>query len=53
MEGNRIWREIKINRFKLNNLIIYIYSNLFYLFLSIIVKDMIFILNLNLKSLSF
>ena len=35
MEGNKIWMKIK-NRFKLDKLIIYVYSNSLYLFLSII-----------------
>ena len=35
MEGNKIWRKIK-NRFKLKKLILYVYSNSFYLFISII-----------------
>ena len=35
MEGNKILRQIKI-RFKFNKLIVYVYSNLFYLFISII-----------------
>ena len=35
MEGNKILRKIK-NRFKFNKLILYVYTNSFYLFLSII-----------------
>ena len=35
VEEKEIWRKIK-NRFKLNKLILYVYSNSFYLFLSIV-----------------
>ena len=35
VEGNKIYRKIK-NRFKLNKLILFVYSNSFYLFLFII-----------------
>ena len=35
MEGKKNWRKIK-NKFKLNKLILYVYLNSFYLFLSII-----------------
>ena len=52
MERNKILREIK-KRFKPNNLILYVYSNSFYLFLSVMIKSMIFILNSNPTSLSF
>ena len=38
MEEKKIWRKIK-NRFKLNKLILYVYSNLFYLFLYVIYID--------------
>ena len=52
VEENNIWKEIK-KKFKLNKLILYVYTNSFYLFLFIMVKDMIFVLKSNTISFGF
>ena len=39
MKGKKNWRKIK-NKFKLNKLILYVYLNSFYLFLSIIIQEL-------------
>ena len=53
MEENKILKEMKKNKFKPNKLILYVYSNTFYLFFSIMIKGTIFILNSNPTYLSF